>query len=65
MPSQRTSLLIAIFVAAFLVLQYPLITIANRATSVRGIPFLYLYIFVVWLLMIGLLGILLEHKRFR
>ena len=65
MHAKRTSFLVAVFVVSFLVLQYPLITLANRRASVQGIPVLYLYIFAVWLLIIVLLGILLEDKRFK
>jgi hypothetical protein len=39
-------------ILVFLLLNYPLLQIFNRNSSLAGIPLLVLYIFVVWLLAI-------------
>lgn len=62
---RRQPLLFTIFVIFFFLLHFPLLSIANRPFTLGGIPGLYWYIFGTWLLMIGLLGILLERKRFK
>ncbi|MEJ2671060.1 MAG: hypothetical protein P8168_02430 [Deltaproteobacteria bacterium] len=39
-------------ILGFLLLNYPLLEIFNRDILLAGIPFLVLYIFVIWLLAI-------------
>ncbi len=48
----------------FLVLlNYPLIQIVNKPVLLGGIPLLYLYIFIVWILMILALYRLFKNKH--
>ena len=49
-------------VILLLVFVYPLISIANKKTTIAGIPLLFLYLFGVWLCAIGLLWITAERK---
>ncbi|WKN43050.1 hypothetical protein [Tunicatimonas pelagia] len=63
-PTLKSALLI-IFTVFLLLLQYPLISIANQRATVLDIPQLYLYIFGTWVLMTVLLGILLENNRLK
>ncbi|MEM6842742.1 MAG: hypothetical protein AAF944_22430 [Bacteroidota bacterium] len=63
-PDLKTALLL-IFAIFLLLLQFPLLSIANQAALVAGIPQFYLYIFGVWSLMIGLLVYLVEIKRLK
>ena len=39
----------------------PLLSIFNRAETVLGIPLLYLYLFLAWAGLIGLIARLLRH----
>ncbi len=44
--------LLIIFILFFLLLNFPLLSISNVASTFGGIPSLFLYVFCVWLLMI-------------
>lgn len=46
-----------------LLLNIPILTIANRPERVLGIPVLYLYVFTVWGVLIGSLGWLIHRTR--
>ena len=48
--------LLALFLLFLMLFNYPVISIVNRPVLVGGIPLLYLYLFLAWLLMIGLLA---------
>lgn len=52
----------SISVILLLVFVFPLISIANKASMIAGIPVLFLYLFGVWLGAIGLLWITAERK---
>jgi hypothetical protein len=51
-----------ISVILLLVFVFPLISIANKASMIAGIPVLFLYLFGVWLGAIGLLWFTAERK---
>ncbi len=61
-PTLKTALLI-IFTVFILLLQFPLISIANQEIHIANTPLLYFYIFVTWILMIGLMAVVLERRR--
>ncbi len=44
-------------------LNFPLISIFNSGAMVAGIPVLYFYIMVVWLLCIGAIGWFVENGK--
>jgi len=54
--------LAVIFVFANLLFNYPLLALFNRAIMLGGIPLLYVYMFVAWALLIGLLALVIERK---
>jgi hypothetical protein len=49
--------LVALFFLGALLFNYPILSIFNRATLVFGIPRLYLYFFISWMLIIALVCI--------
>lgn len=52
-----------LFSILFLVLvTYPFISAANKPPGATGWPALFLYIFIVWLLGIGCIYLLADHK---
>ena len=55
--------LIALFVAGCLVLNYPLLSLFSHAWLIGGIPLLYLYVFLCWVGLIGLLVGVIELGR--
>ncbi len=52
--------LLAIFL--LVVFSYPILSIANKPTTIAGFPLLYAYIFSVWLTAILLLLFIAEKK---
>ncbi|MEO1571726.1 MAG: hypothetical protein AAFU51_10690, partial [Bacteroidota bacterium] len=61
----RRQRLIALFVLGALLLNYPLLLLANRAESVLGMPVLYVYFFMVWGALVGLATWTVERRRDR
>jgi len=55
--------LVAVFLLGLLLFNYPLLALFNRPTETSGIPLLYVYIFVAWMLLIGLLALVIERSR--
>jgi hypothetical protein len=58
----RSARLLAIAVLGFLLLNAPLLTIAEGDASIAGVPVLYAYLFGVWAVLIGLIA-LIVHGR--
>ena len=55
--------LVVLFLVGGLLFNYPLLAVFNGAGEAFGIPALYVYIFVSWALMIGLLAIVVERSH--
>lgn len=53
--------LVLLFVLGALLLNFPVLAIFHRATTLGGIPTLYLYLFGVWAL--GIVGVFLLARR--
>jgi len=53
--------LIGLFLFGLLLFMPPLIGVFDRPYLVAGIPLLYLYLFVVWVLLIALLTLIVER----
>jgi hypothetical protein len=51
--------LAALFIAGWLLFNYPLLALFGRLGTVAGIPALYLYLFSVWAALIGLVALTL------
>jgi hypothetical protein len=56
-------LLIAVFAAGVILLDFPILFLFTRAVSVAGIPLLYAYVFVAWTALIGLMAYAIERPR--
>lgn len=54
--------LVALFAAGCLLFSYPLLSLVNLPATVLGVPVLYLYIFLVWAVLIGVLAWILERR---
>jgi hypothetical protein len=52
--------LVALFVAGVLLLNFPLLALWDRDTTVAGLPLFPLALFVLWAALIGLLAWLVE-----
>jgi hypothetical protein len=55
--------LVALFLLGGLLFNYPLLAVFNVAGEAFGIPALYVYIFLAWALMIGLLALVVEQSH--
>jgi predicted permease len=55
--------LLVLFVFGCLVLNYPLLALFSKASLWYGIPVLYLYLFVIWILFILFIAIVTERKK--
>ena len=50
--------LIAVFFLGVLLLTYPILTLFDYSILLFGIPLLFLYLFAVWVGLIGLIGLI-------
>lgn len=63
MDEDRTSTrLVVLAVVGFALFNYPLLRIADVEVVVLGVPLVWLYVFVVWGLLIGLVAITLRKR---
>lgn len=60
-PNIKRHRLAALFVLGALLFNYPLLALFNHPALVGGVPVLYVYAFVVWALLIILLGVTVER----
>jgi hypothetical protein len=61
-PNIKGQRLAALFLAGFLLFNYPLLTLFAGSVHVFGIPVLYFYVFAVWALLIGLMARVVEKR---
>jgi hypothetical protein len=61
-PSVKGQRLIALFLLGCLLFNYPLLNLVSYRGEVFGIPMLYVYVFSVWALLIGLMAIVVEMR---
>ncbi len=58
--------LVALFLLGCLLLNFPIISLFNLEILIFGLPLLYVYIFIIWCLIIGLTALAaLFHSRER
>jgi hypothetical protein len=55
--------MIALLLAGCLALNYPLLVLFSKVVLWFGIPVLYLYLFVIWALFIGLMAAIMEKPQ--
>ena len=55
------SRLVLLFVAGWLLLNYPLLSLSDRPVLIAGIPLLYGYLLLVWLGLIVGIYVILEN----
>ncbi len=52
---RQTDRIITLVIVAALAFNYPLLSLFGSSTLILGIPVLYLYLFVAWAVLIGLM----------
>jgi len=55
--------LLVLFAFGCLAFNYPLLALFSKSMLWQGIPVLYLYLFVIWILFIVLIAIITERKK--
>ena len=55
--------LVAIVLLGCVLFNYPVLSLFSKPGALFGIPLLYLYIFAVWALLIGLTAWLIERRE--
>ena len=61
MENKPRELIVVLFIAALLALNYPLVSLFDRLLQPFGIPLLYLHLFLGWLVVIVLLALIMER----
>ena len=59
----RGKRLIAVFLLALVLLNFPVLKLAEAGPPVLGLPPLFLYLFGAWTAIIVLLAVLVERRR--
>ncbi len=61
-PTLKGQRLVALFLLGCLLFTYPILSLFAGGTQVFGIPLLYLYLFVAWGTLIGMMALIVEHS---
>lgn len=59
-PSLRAYRIVALFLLACLLFNYPVLALFNAGATAAGVPVLYVYLFVAWGATIALAAIVIE-----
>jgi hypothetical protein len=54
--------LVALFLLGCLLLNFPLVALFAGSAELFGIPLLYVYVFVAWAVLIGLMALAVERS---
>lgn len=65
MDKDKTAKLLLSFILAAVLLNYPIVGLAGRSRLIWGMPQLYVYLFVVWLLIVVATALLVNRPGFR
>jgi hypothetical protein len=63
---QRSTLtgqrLVAVFLIGFVLFNYPVLSLFDRAATLFGVPLVFAYLFLVWAMLIALMAWVVEHR---
>lgn len=54
--------LVAVFLAATLLFNYPVLSLFDRPAAIMGVPILYIYIFAIWAAVIAAITWIVERR---
>jgi hypothetical protein len=63
LPGIASERLVALFILGVLLFSPPFLLIFDNSATLMGIPVLYLYLFVAWAALIGLLALAIEKME--
>lgn len=55
--------LVAIVLLGCVLFNYPVLSLLSKPAALFGIPLLYLYLFAMWALLIGLMAYVIERRE--
>lgn len=55
--------LVAIVLLGCVLFNYPVLSLFSKPAALFGIPLLYLYLFAMWALLIGLMAYVIERRE--
>jgi hypothetical protein len=61
-PYPRGTQLVCLFLLGIALFNFPLLALFNVHAMVFGVPVLYAYLFVAWVLLIALVAIVMERE---
>ncbi len=61
-PKLKAQRLAALFALGGLLFNFPLLALFNRSETIASIPLLFVYVYVAWAALIGLLALVIERK---
>ncbi len=60
---QQNERLIVMFIIGVIALNYPLLSLFSKVKLIFGIPVLYLYLFVFWIIFIVCIAVIVEKTK--
>lgn len=63
MADDRSSKLLIVFVVFLVLLNFPVLSIFDRADHYFGQPALFFYLFFIWLSLIVVVGLIVRNKK--
>jgi len=61
-PTLKGQRLVALFLLGCLLFNYPLLSLFASGMRIWGIPLLYVYLFVAWAVLIGVMAVIIERR---
>jgi hypothetical protein len=62
---QQNERLIVMLIIGVIALNYPLLSLFSKVKLIFGIPVLYLYLFVFWIIFIVCIAVIVEKTKFQ
>jgi hypothetical protein len=63
MPTEKEAKLISLFFGAFVLLNFPIVSILSNQKGIGGVPLLFYYFFFLWIIIIVLTYRVVERKN--
>ncbi len=54
--------LVAVFLVGCVLFNYPVLSLFDRTAAFLGMPLVFVYLFALWALLIGLMAWVVEHR---
>jgi hypothetical protein len=61
-PTLKGQRLVALFLLGWLLFNYPVLSLFANDTRIWGIPLVYVYLFIAWAALIGVMALIIERR---